>query len=28
VGDSVFVTWTDVGETPQVKVARLEFELN
>ena len=28
LGDSVFVTWTDVGEIPQVKVARLEFELN
>jgi hypothetical protein len=26
VGDSVFVSWTDVSEIPQVKVARINFE--
>ena len=25
VGNSVYVTWTDISTTPQVKVARIDF---
>ena len=28
VGNTVFVSWTDISEAPQVKVARLNFEFN